>query len=302
MKRYTLLLIVFVSIMGLTGCKDKKGNSSENVMPETEVSLTHVSHGNIESKLELLATTAYLKHTSIVSPTASYITAVNIQQGQIVRRGQTVFNLESKEYQALEGIDNGQPHYGKMHIKSPETGIILDVQQQCGSYVPEGTILATEVSLNSLVYKIDVPYEDAKYVRTGSRCIVVLPDNRRLSARISAPLISMNTVSQSQQIIARAQSPFLPEGMNVKVIINKSSHDRNMQILPREAVQSNEDMTEYWVMKLVGKDKAVKVPVTIGNNNESYIEIASPVFSVYDNIILTGAYALDDGATVKVTK
>lgn len=55
-------------------------------------------------------------------------------------------------------------------------------------------------------------------------------------------------------------------------------------------------------MKLIGKDKAVKVPVTIGNNNNNYIEIASPKFSDYDNIILTGAYALDDGATVKVKK
>ncbi|MBP8038171.1 MAG: HlyD family efflux transporter periplasmic adaptor subunit [Prevotella sp.] len=301
MKRYSLI-IVLVSIMGLTGCKDNVSNASEDVKPETEVSLTHVSHGNIESKLELLATTAYLKHTSIVSPTASYITAVNVQQGQIVRRGQTVFNLESKEYKALEGIDNQQPRYGKMSIKSPVNGIILDVQQQCGSYVPEGTVLATEVNLNSLVYKIDVPYEDIKYARTGSKCIIVLPDNRHLSARISAPLVSMNTVSQSQQIIARAQSPFLPEGMNVKVIIKKSNYSRNMQILPREAVQSNEDMTKYWVMKLIGKDKAVKVPVTIGNNNNNYIEIASPKFSDYDNIILTGAYALDDGATVKVKK
>lgn len=301
MEKYSFVIAI-ISIMGLTGCTGRTGNSSDDVKTSTEVTLTHISYGNIESKLELMATTSYLKHTSIVAPVAAYITKVDIQQGQMVRRGQKIYALESKEYQALEGIDKSQPRFGKTNVTAPETGCILDVQQQGGSYVPEGTLMATEVNLNSLVYKIDVPYEYSKYVRSGIRCTIVLPDDRHLSAQITSHLISMDAASQSQQVIARARSPFLPEGMNVKVIINKGSHNANMQILPLEAVQSNDDMTEYWIMKLTGKNKAEKIAVTIGNKNGDYIEVKSPRLSADDRIILSGAYALDNGATVKVTK
>ena len=73
-------------------------------------------------------------------------------------------------------------------------------------------------------------------------------------------------------------------------------------ILPKSAVQSDETLTEHWVMKLADDNTAVRVPVEVGNSNASEIEIKSDALSPQDRIILTGAYGLEDGAKVVVTK
>lgn len=73
-------------------------------------------------------------------------------------------------------------------------------------------------------------------------------------------------------------------------------------ILPKSAVQSDETLTEHWVMKLADDSTAVKVPVEVGNSNASEIEIKSAALSPQDCIILTGGYGLEDGAKVVVTK
>ena len=73
-------------------------------------------------------------------------------------------------------------------------------------------------------------------------------------------------------------------------------------MLPKSAVQSDETLTEHWVMKLADDNTAVRVPVEVGNSNASEIEIKSDALSPQDRIILTGGYGLEDGAKVVVTK
>ena len=73
-------------------------------------------------------------------------------------------------------------------------------------------------------------------------------------------------------------------------------------ILPKSAVQSDETLTEHWVMKLVDDSTAVRVPIEVGNSNASEIEIKSTALSPQDRIILTGGYGLEDGAKGVVTK
>ena len=205
---------------------------------------------------------------------------------------------KSKEQHAL-----GNGSHTAIPIKAERDGIVLDVQQQAGSYVTEGAVLCSVAEAGSLVFEINVPYEQRRYAHSGSKCMLELPDGTRLTATVHAPLVTMNTVSQSERVIARAKAPFLPEGMNVKAVFTESgsSSDKGM-ILPKSAVQSDETLTEHWVMKLADDSTAVKVPVEVGNSNASEIEIKSTALLPQDRIILTGGYGLEDGAKVIVTK
>ena len=188
-------------------------------------------------------------------------------------------------------------------IQAERDGIVLDVQQQAGSYITEGAVLCSVAEAGSLIFEINVPYEQRRYAYSGNKCMLELPDGTRLTATVHAPLATMNTVSQSERVIARAKAPFLPEGMNVKAVFTESGSfsDKGM-ILPKSAVQSDETLTEHWVMKLADDSTAVKVPVEVGNSNASEIEIKSAALSPQDWIILTGGYGLEDGAKVVVTK
>lgn len=76
-----------------------------------------------------------------------------------------------------------------------------------------------------MVFEVDVPTEDMKYARPGTICLISLPDGRKFSSVLSAPLATMDVNAQVQQIPARAKSPFLPEGLRAKALLPVSSTD-----------------------------------------------------------------------------
>lgn len=294
---YILLAAILV-----TSCGSKQGDGgSKDEEPTTEVETTTARQGSIGGTIELMATTSYLRHSSVVAPTNAYITGTFTQIGQAVRRGQTLFSLVTKERQALGG-DMPGGDLGKLSVSSPQGGVVTGVMQQTGCYVQEGTVLATLADPGSMVFLIDVPYEDMKLVRHGRLCRIVLPDETVLSGVIDTQLASMAESSQSLQVTARARSPYLPEGMNVKVRIDKPGGNARTWLLPRQAVQSDDSMTQFWIMKVGSNGRAVRVNVTTGNSNPEYIEITSPQLNATDRIITTGGYGLQEGAKVKIKR
>jgi hypothetical protein len=46
----------------------------------------------------------------------------------------------------------------------------------------------------------------------------------------------------------------------------------------------------------------VKVPVTVGSQQDERVEIKAPAFAPTDKILLSGNYGLDDTAAVKVSR
>lgn len=270
--------------------------------PETTVTLTHVSFGKIRNEIVLSATTAYLDKSVIAAPIPAFIANTGVQPGSRVRKGETLYTLETKERHALYGGTEPSTN-DAVPVKAGMDGIVTAVMQQKGSYVPEGTVLCTLAAPGSLVFLLNVPYEQQKYALPGRQCTLVLPDESRLTATIQTPLTSMNTLSQAQQIIARANAPFLPEGMTVKVLITTDKDpDKQEMLLPKDAVQSDETMTAHWIMKLADDSTAIKIPVRTGNSSIDSIEILSPVLSPSDRIVRTGSYALEDSSRIVIAK
>ena len=87
----------------------------------------------------------------------------------------------------------------------------------------------------------------------------------------------------------------------IKVRIPKKSNG-NAITLPKAAILSNETETEFWIMKMINKNTAVKVPITKGIVTDDKIEVLSPSLSSKDQILLTGNYGVADTIKVKVVK
>ena len=230
--------------------------------PGTAVTLTHTAFGKIEKEIILSATTMYQNKSVVSAPIPAFITEVLVQPGSRVKAGDVLYRIESKEQHAL-----GNGNHAVIPIKVERDGIVLDVQQQAGSYVTEGAVLCSVAEAGSLVFEINVPYEQQRYAHSGSKCMLELPDGTRLTATVHAPLVTMNMVSQSERVIARAKAPFLPEGMNVKAVFTENDSSSKGLILPKSAVQSDETLTKHWVMKLADNGTAVRVPIEVGNSN-----------------------------------
>ena len=293
---YSILLFILISC----GLRSRNAEEPEQ-RPVTDVSVTSVSYGHIDKEIELSAVTAFLKKSVVAAPISSFIKFCQVQPGTMVNEGQTLYRLESKERSAL-GSEVMDADMGVVDVKANTSGVVTEVQRQSGDYVPEGSTLCTIANVGSMVFEVDVPAEDMKYAKAGTTCRIELPDGGKVSAVLSTPLATMDVNAQVQQVPAKARTSFLPEGLRAKVLLKVSDSGNKMQILPKSAVQSDDNMTSFWIMKVGGNSSARKIAVTIGNSDNEYVEITSPVLSSEDRIITAGSYQLQDGDKVKIAE
>lgn len=297
MKSPFLLITLSLTLTLLTACNRTSSADDAAAAPRrTAVTLTHPVSGSIADDVTLTATTAYLKKYVVTAPVAGYIVTARVEPGQSVRAGQGIFSLETMENRTLQ---TGQT----VPVTAGRGGIVLDVTGQPGGYVTEGGPLCTVAETGSLVFELNVPYEQHALARPGVRCTIELPDGSRYPATLGTTLGTMDIASQSAHVVARARTGFLPEGMNAKAIFHRGGTPApGKWVLPKSAVQRDETLTSSWVMVLTRGNVARRVPVTLGRSDADRVEVISTALRPSDSVILTGGYGLVEGDTVVVTK
>lgn len=288
--------LAFFSALLFGACSNDTSTQDEtDTTKRTTVTLTHPSNGYVEQQTVMQATTAYLSKTTVASPIAAFVKQTSVGVGARVKAGQLLYRLESKEQHAL---GYGEP----IEVRAPSSGIVIEALGQNGSYVSEGQMLCTIADATSLVFEISVPYEQHHLARSGAQCTVELADGKRYAATLQLPLASMLVESQSMLVVARARVPLLPEGMRAKAIFTYGGGKGKVLILPKQAVQSSEDLSEHWVMTMRADSTAAKVAVTTGNSDNDNVEILGGVLTTADRVILTGGYGLQQGDKVRVER
>jgi hypothetical protein len=304
--RFNFKLIIGFAL-AVTACSKPAAEEDTAVIAKVPVEVIGLSNGVIKDELTLFANTLYLKRNVVTAPIPAFITKVFIKLGDPVKEGQLLYVLETKERKALGTHavmpDSAATTFGKINVIAPASGIISTLdKQQIGDYVLEGGQLCTIAESNALAFAVNVPYEFSGFAKTGAACILLLPDNSRHAARFTTPLTTMNSLAQTQTILAKSDgSLFLPENLIVKVLINKNAETKE-QILPKAAILSDEMMEKFWVMKLINDSTAIKVDVTPGTMNIESVEIIKPKFKDDDRFLITGNYGLPDTALVKVKR
>jgi hypothetical protein len=130
----------------------------------------------------------------------------------------------------------------------------------------------------------------------------LLPDGSSRNATVQKFMASVDAASQTQNVLLKIDGKQdIPENLIIKVRIPKKSNGSAIA-LPKAAVLSNETETEFWIMKMINQNIAVKVPIKKGIEADDKIEILSPTLSSKDKILLTGNYGVADTIKVKVIK
>ena len=288
-------------------CNNKPEETVAEIKPVTQVKITNVSYKNMEEQVTLTATSVYLQRSQVTAPVAGYITRVYVKYGDAVSKGQSLYEIETKERTALGNNaineDSTLRNFGKLTIKAPSGGIITIIdRQQTGEYIMEGNPFCTITQSGDLAFQLNVPFEYHSLVEHSSYCTLVLPDKSQMQARIVKALSSLNASAQTQMYLVKpARSVFLPEGLVASVMLTTSSKP-NTQVLAKEAVLSDELMKNFWIMKLLNDTTAVKVDIKVGIKNSGEVEILSPQFNTADRILSEGNYGLADTAIVKIIK
>ncbi len=304
MSKIRAILATLLSIQ-LISCGDGAATKQEEapIKVSTPVTITTIQTSPISEMISFNAVSVYQRKNIVKSNITGYIDKSFVNQGEIVKIGQPLYAVKTKEGDALSKFsarDSTLNFKSKLTIFSPASGVIIEATRQTNDYIADGEQLCILASQSSFVFILNVPFEQNKFAAVGKKCTILLPDSTLLSGTISGKLSTVDPVSQTQSFIVKpVVNTILPENLSVLVQIIKSSKS-NAPVLDKACVLSDETMENFWVMKLINDTIALKTAIKPGITAGNQVEILSPLFSPIDRIINKGNYGLSDTAYVKI--
>ena len=305
MTRPYLMSLLFFPL--LFSCPHKEAPAEEEAPEEvqTPVTVTSIQSASLTDSAELNATSSFLQSNFIKASANGYLESVDVHLGQLIRKGQPVFTLQTKEAHALGNtINKLDPSFhfsGLITIRAAAEGYIQELNHQKGDYVQDGEQLAVVTDTRSFGFVLNLPYELRRYAGVGRQLDVELPDGTRLKGMVASIMPNVDSVSQTQSVLIKVGSSTpIPQNLIAKVRIVKTQ--RTGMSVPKQAVLTDDAQSNFWVMKMIDSVTAVKVPIVKGLETNDRVEILRPQFSASDKILLTGNYGLGDTAKVKIVK
>jgi Tfp pilus assembly protein PilP len=296
------IILFVVSLVILVACQQTETNEDTLESSKAQVKVTSIRKGILPDYLSVTGKTVYYNKNTIVAPINGYVTKVLTEQGDHIKKGNLLFEMQTKEAFAMQKNDSLAKQYGIIKITAPDNGFIttLNVVKQ-GVYIDQGSAMCTIIGANNLKIIAEVPFEYGQYAKVGKHCKIVLPDNTHIDAIFTKALPQMNEISQTMQLQANINTNlFIPEKMIVKILIDKNTSKTTTQILPKSCIMTDALMSKFWVMKILNDSTAIEVPVETGTQTHDSTEICSPIFNDTDLFINEGAYGLEDTVSIKI--
>ena len=195
----TLTVILLITFSCNTGTEPVGSMKS----PKVQVKTTTILQGYLPNYIELSGKTVCLNKNNIVAPISGYVTKVNVQKGDKITKGTILFEMQSREAYVMNKNNNLNKNIGSVKITSPNSGIINDLWVvQKNIYLDQGSVMCSITALQDIKIQANIPYEFKKYVKLGSTCKIVLPDNNIKVATFSKVLPQMDEQAQTIKILA----------------------------------------------------------------------------------------------------
>lgn len=299
--------ILFFIVIALFFISCKNNNEAEKVIDASvPVTLTTIDTSSIQSFIDLNATATYLVKNVVKANATGYLNTVNVASNDYVSKGAALFSIKTREAKVLGNtinkIDPSLNFGGAIKVRANTNGFVTSVNVQQGDYVQDGDPLVSINDSGSFAIVLSLPYEFKKYVSINEELTVILPDSTLVKAKVQKYMPSVDATSQTQSVILKVIGKHdIPENLIVKVRINKSSNSKTVS-LPKAAVLCNETETDFWIMKMINNNTAIKIPIEKGVETQNKVEILSPVLTPEDKILLSGNYGVEDTIKVKVIK
>jgi len=286
----------------MLGCSNNQQSNSEDPVTVAQVQVTHVRHKTLADTLTVNGRVLEGQQFQVRAPVAGYVTKLYVHPGERVQAGQKMFSITTREQAALAKNPAGTslPETSAIVVKAPVDGQISAISTGAGVYNAEGSSMATVNSRSNLYMEIYVPAQWGREVQPGDSAFVQWADGRVRWAKVGSRLAEADSASQSVKFMVTDISPrhLLPsERLTVQIPVNKVVDE---QVLPRNAILTDESMSSWWVMKMVNDSTAVRIPVTPGITSGNWMAVPKPKFQMSDRILVQGNYGLADTARVKV--
>lgn len=304
-----IILMGCIACHGKSDAPDEPAADSAVVETRTPVTTAPVTFTDLADTIELNATSSFLQSSYVRATATGYVKNVEVHPGEFVGVGKPMFTIETKEStvigNSISKLDSSFHFSGVNSVRSSLSGYVTQLNHQPGDYVQDGEQLAVISDQKSFVFLLNLPYELRPYVLNKRKVDLLLPDGVHLEGSISTVMPTVDSASQTQQVVIKVNASTgrgpIPQNLIAKVRVVRGLRP-HAQTLPKSALLADESQTSFWVMKMIDSATAVKTPVKKGLEQNNIVEILAPLFSKEDRIVITGNYGLSDTAKVIVEK
>lgn len=301
MKLKQILLITGISFLAFS-CKTGQQKEEAETTTHSDIMVTRPIEKDVATFKEFQGITQFTQHLQVRAQSNGIISHSFISTGENIKTNQPLFIIKSREASILNSANQNNQMLSKIAdtVKSFSSGIIDQVLVQQGDFVQQGDILATSVNSASMRILVSVPLEENSSFYQNKSCRIILPNGNLIGGTIGASLPIANNTDQTNQFLVYPESgQGLSENIHVRVMIKNQDIKKGI-FVPKSSVYSNEELTNFWVLKVMHDSIAIKVPVTTGIKTDSLIEITNKSLLLKDDIIFQGGYGLPDSTYVNV--
>jgi RND family efflux transporter MFP subunit len=261
----------------------------------------------------------------LASPVAGVVTVVNVFEGQQVKQGDVLFQLDSRvadvavefaqrtvdRQQELLKMNNtsqkavqdaeqqlaaAKAQQALLSIRAPLSGTVTRLNVHPGEAVDLTTVLAAITDLNRLAVNADIPAAEAGSVKVGQEAEVEGDSPVKSSVSFVSPGIQASNGMVRVRVPVPEASGLRP-GQFVSLRIVVATHE-NCLAAPEESVVKTMDGKD--VVALVTNDAAAQVTVKTGLRENGRIEVEAPELKDDETVVTVGAYGLPEKTKIRV--
>ena len=214
--------------------------------------------------------------------------------------------VQAEANQSKARYDNADSNVQYTFVRAPFRGGIARRFKYPGDFISAPTKGGTPSPLFLLVNEdqlrvvINAPQKEVTNVAVGHRADIRVDafPKELFSGTISRVDALLDEATKTQRILIDIENPDtrLRAGMFASVVLHSERKD-NIPMISKDAIHTVGGNSFVYVVK---ENKAKKVPVTVGEDSGTYVEVSSTLLSPGDPIVVGGGSALSEGDAVKI--
>lgn len=266
--------------------------SSENSYKIAKETLARVERGTVQEDLDQLK-------SNMENAKSSYELAKRYKDD-----GAWKYDVQSAESAYIAAEANykyAKERYENLKLKSPVTGIIVDLTAKEGDRIEKDTTIFTVVNSSFMKFEMGVSGKDLHGISVGSRAEIYIDDlNKSFEGKVYEINPSADKDSKKFKVKVKVENSedAIKKRMYGKVKI--SGEPYNGMLVPAESIVIQNLNSYIYVVDASGK--ARKVNINLGATQDKYQEVISADIKSGEKVVIEGQFLLQDGDITKEVK
>ena len=252
----------------------------------------------------------------LAAPSAGVVARVNIVEGQRVKRGDVLMELNAgaatadyaeqevarqkklyaQQNASLKNLQDAEAQLAALQVIAPLSGTVTRLNATPGEAVDVNTTVAEVVDLNRLAVSVQIPAAAAPDLKAGEEVRVLAEPPATATVSFVSPVVDPKTGTVLARALLPAASGLRP-GQFAQLKIITAVHT-DCLAAPDESVVT--DIDGHSRIAVVRGDEATQIPVQTGFRENGWVEVAGSGLKEGDAVVTVGAYGLPDKVKIQV--